>query len=54
MAVLIVIGFLIKAAWQAVWFFCLIGASFVIDLTLIRIIMRKNIQFLINGVLQVD
>src|SRR6266566_4645345 len=51
MAAVLVIGSLINGVWQAVWFFRLVRAKFAVDLALIRIIVRKNIPFFINGML---
>jgi peptidoglycan biosynthesis protein MviN/MurJ (putative lipid II flippase) len=53
MAVVLVGGSLINAIWQAIWYFRLVGTSFVIDPKLIGEIVRTNIPFLIAGVLGV-
>ncbi len=51
MAAVLVVGSLINGVWQAAWYFRLVRAKFAIDLALIRIIVRKNIPFFINGML---
>lgn len=53
MAVVLVIGSFINAIWQAIWYFRTVGADFVIDPALIREIVRKNIPFLIYGIMMV-
>lgn len=51
MAVVLVGGSLINAIWQAIWYFRIVGFSFVIERTLIGEILRTNIPFLVSGVL---
>lgn len=53
MAVVLVGGSLINAIWQAIWYFRLVGTSFVIDPKFVGEIVRTNIPFLIVGVLGV-
>lgn len=53
MAVVLVGGSLVNVIWQAIWYFRMVGASFVIDLKLISELVRTNIPFLISGLLTV-
>lgn len=53
MALVLVGGSLINVIWQGGWFFHRVGISFVIDLPLISEIVRRNIPFLISGLLTV-
>jgi O-antigen/teichoic acid export membrane protein len=49
MALVLLRGSLMSVTWQAIWFFRLVGTSFVIEMALI--IIGTNIPFLIYGVL---
>ena len=53
MALLLLGGSLISGIWQAIWFFRLVGTGFVLDLALIRELVRTSIPFLMYGVLVV-
>lgn len=53
MAFVLLAGSLVNGIWQAVWFFRLLGISFVLDSALIRELLRTNIPFLIYGALSV-
>ncbi len=51
MALVMLGGSLVSAVWQALWFFRLVGTKFMIDLPLMREIIRTNITFLLYAVL---
>ncbi len=51
MATVLVGGSLVNAIWLAIWYFRLIGFSFVIEPALIDEIVRTNIPFLVSGLL---
>ncbi len=51
MAVVLVGGSLVNVVWQAIWYFRLVGFSFVIERAVIREIVRTNIPFLVSGLL---
>lgn len=53
MAFVLLGGSLISMTWQAVWFFRLVGLHFIIDMNLIRQLLRTSIPFLIYGILGV-
>ena len=53
MATVMVGGSLINAIWQAIWYFRTVGFCFVIDIKLIREIVRTNIPFFIVGLMGV-
>ena len=53
MALVLLGSSLVDAVWQAIWFFRLVGISFVIDRVLIRELIRTSIPFLTYGVLGV-
>jgi len=54
MALVMVAASLASVIWLAIWFFRLVGTGFIIDLALIRQIVRTNIPFLIYGALLVS
>lgn len=53
MAVVLVGGSLVNAIWEAIWYFRLVGISFVIDPKLIGKLVRTDFPFLISSVLMV-
>lgn len=53
MAIVLLSGSLLNSLWQALWFFRLVGLSFVIDRTLIRNLIHTSIPFTIYGALTV-
>lgn len=53
MALILLGGSLISAIWQAIWFFHLVGAKFIVDRRTIRELIRSGIPFLAYGVMGV-
>src|SRR5579859_2780668 len=53
MALVLLGGALVSAIWQVAWFFRLVGVTFVLDVALMRALLRTSIPFLIYGVLGV-
>jgi O-antigen/teichoic acid export membrane protein len=53
MVLVLLAGSLIGGIWQAIWFYRIVGFGFIVDLRLIRELIRTSIPFLIYGVLSV-
>ncbi len=53
MALVLLLGALVNATWQAIWFLQKVGIHFVIDPGIIRKLLHTSIPFLIYGVLGV-